>query len=848
MKHLASIIAFIGALLSIWNAASLHSVFVGIPSLALLFLAGGFVFGTFFFPGRGRLVRFILGSLLVTAWIQILGSIFYYIGKLDLVAVSATLLSIPALAMLMQKRRGAKGGDGMAPPAASRAASEAERAWFEATTTTPSPPTFLIERPSMIELARQMSASPHLYQSLTHLNEKGGGETQPEVGARERGRGAVRILAGDSNVAREAAGGASRLPQAVLILASAAFVIFMVLALRMLSRAGTLESIRSPWEILPWQFFLLFFLAAAALIILALTKSRIAIVATLFFCFLFYSVTLFVYPSGYGFDPFIHQTTETYIAEHDTITPKPFFYVGQYALVTVLHKASALPVVLLDRALLPKILTIMLPVAGWLAFGSPLAIALLPLLPFSTFIATTPQGLANALSLIVILLALGSTSRRNTLALWILGIATLLTHPIAGVPLLIFLSLFTLMGRRMRKEPREYPRANFETPNFMRAGGTGARPRIAATPTRETEGARTAGRDPVTGPAAIQLRRRLPWHTLLIICITIFGSLALPLLFYLYGLATGRGSSLRPDALARVPQVLGELLGSVGGLETRFKPLLDFVYLYGLNLTPLLVIGAGITTFILLRRRNFRALAFPLAAFISFIHAVLLLAAIDFSFLPLYEQSGYAERLLDLARLYLFPLFLVGLVWGIEKILQKSALIVRAGTIALLAGLLTASLYLTYPHHDAYIIEHGWSVGRADIEAVRSVNNDAGLEPFIALANQAVSAAALREFGFKQYYQFTAPDGRTETVFYYPIPTGAPLYEYFLRMSYDSPRRTTIEDAMARAGVRLGYFVVNRYWSESEKIIERAKREADAWWPVENGGVYVFRFQKANSH
>ncbi|MBI4133779.1 hypothetical protein HY478_04135 [Candidatus Uhrbacteria bacterium] len=773
MRTVASIAAA-AALAGIANAAAIHSPILGTGAMSVLFLASGFVYGSFFFPDTGRIVRTVIGMLLTTAWIQILGSIFYYIGKLDLLAVSVTLLSIPILTVLMQRGRRPH----------PRAASEAERAWIAVPTTD---------------------------------------ESDRVVGTRERGRGAVRNLAGVSNVARGWGG--------VLISTSAAFVIFVGLAFRMLGRAGTFESIRSPWEVLPWQFFTLIFLAALALIVLALTRSRITIPAACFFIFLCYSITVFVYPNGYGFDPFIHQATETYIAEHGTITPKPFFYVGQYAPVVIMHQVTGAPIELIDRMLLPRILALMLPLAGWFALQSPLAVALLALLPFSTFAATTPQGLANALAIITMLLALGSTSRRNTLALWILGIATVLTHPIAGVPLLFFLFIFTLMRGRESQESRDHPRAGFEagagmvpSPDFVETR------RAEAETLRATRWGARGKRESVAG--------------LLIFCATILGSLALPLLFYLYGFATGRGSSLRPDALGRLPQVLGELFGSVGSLETRFKPLLDFVYLYGTNLTPLLLLVAGITTVVLLRRRNIRALAFPLAAFVSFMNAVLLLAAIDFSFLPLYEQSGYAERLLDLARLFLFPLFLIGLVWGVEKVIQKSTRIVRAGAVALLAGLLTASLYLTYPHHDAYGIEHGWSVGRADIEAVRSINNDAALEPFIVLANQAVSAAALREFGFKQYYQFTAEGGRTETVFYYPIPTGAPLYDYFLRMSYDSPRRTTIAEAMDRAGVTLGYFVMNRYWTDSEKIIERAKREADEWWEIEGGKVYVFRFAK----
>ena len=62
-------------------------------------------------------------------------------------------------------------------------------------------------------------------------------------------------------------------------------------------------------------------------------------------------------------------------------------------------------------------------------------------------------------------------------------------------------------------------------------------------------------------------------------------------------------------------------------------------------------------------------------------------------------------------------------------------------------------MYLSYPRFDHYHNSRGFSVGRADINAVRWINDHAENDDYIVLANQQVSAAAIREFGFKKYFK-----------------------------------------------------------------------------------------------
>src|SRR3989338_4614446 len=82
----------------------------------------------------------------------------------------------------------------------------------------------------------------------------------------------------------------------------------------------TVDAIRSPWEALHPSFFL--FITGMILCLLFLLwrgkESRFFLPASIIIFFSFISIPLILLPLGYGFDAFIHQATETYIAEHGT--------------------------------------------------------------------------------------------------------------------------------------------------------------------------------------------------------------------------------------------------------------------------------------------------------------------------------------------------------------------------------------------------------------------------------------------------------------------------------------------------------------------------------------------------
>ncbi|MBI4280781.1 hypothetical protein HY628_01125 [Candidatus Uhrbacteria bacterium] len=574
--------------------------------------------------------------------------------------------------------------------------------------------------------------------------------------------------------------------RSLTLLAWMAFLIPSAIILRMLQSSATTISIRSPWEVLPPYFFIAIFAAAGALFLMALFRIRGTLLAATIFSILAASIPLFIYPLGYGFDPLVHQATETYIAANGLINPTPFPYLGFYGLIQFLHQISHLSVITIDRLLLPLLLSL-LPIIGLVAFRSRLVAILLPFIPFTTFAATTPQGVANVFALFTALVIMASQNlplRKSIIPLGLLGIATALFHPLSGVLALFMTGAWLLLSQRKKIFPA------------------------------------------------------------LLFPLALLSSLSLPLLFIAFGKLRGLPSlfQINPE---KIIDTLVSLVSSSGAFDQRYQMTIDFAHLFGRNITLLIAGGAAITFWLLVRREKKRwPVILALTSLVAFFNGFFLLAFINFSFLPAHEQAGYGQRLFDMSLLLLVPLFLMGFDRVIRHLRERLSPFLLISLMMILAGLLTSRIYLTYPHHDAYTIERGWSVGQADIEAVRLIDQDAGGAPFIVLANQSMAAASLREFGFKTYFPFHQDDGATVAAFYYPIPTGGPLYQYFLRMSYDSPSAKVMAEAMERTGVKLGYFVVNRYWWKSEKLVEQTKQEAEAWWSIEDGAVHVFRFKK----
>ena len=563
------------------------------------------------------------------------------------------------------------------------------------------------------------------------------------------------------------------------------------LAFFTLFRARTSQSLISPWEVISPYFFLFYGLATLILIFIIAffqPQRKIFLALLSLHYFLSLAIAVIVYKIGYGFDPFIHQATAGLIDRIGAVYPKPFYYLGQYGLIVILHKITTLPIVWLDKLLVPVLAALLLPTAIFQFlkkyFTDDKVNLLLPLailiLPFSFFIVTTPQNLAYLFLFLTILYGLTCSCPKELIITYIFALASLAAHPLAGLPALFFALTLTVYHSNKDKLKKYF--------YFL---------------------------------------------------IFIFSSLSLPLAFYFVN--KNNGASGISAETATSPNILEKI--TIPGQENF---ILNFIYLYAFNPKTLIAVFILAGLFIAYRnRQNCKIYSLNLIISASLAVAYVLTNKLPFNFLISYERSDYLERILSLIIIFLLPFIIIPLYGLTEKILEQKRNI-KIPFLIFIAILITTSSYLSYPRFDRYYNSHGYSTGENDITAVHWIANDADSD-YIVLANQQVSAAALREFGFSHYHKVQNKiDNRQSTIdiFYYPIPTGGALYQYYLDMVYKKPAQETMDAAMDFTGVRQSYFVLNKYWWAFPKILAEAKLEADSWTEIGGGDIYVFKYLK----
>ena len=575
------------------------------------------------------------------------------------------------------------------------------------------------------------------------------------------------------------------------ILMIASYYLLIIINFVILFKVSTTESIISPWQVAPWYFFVIYTLATTVLMLIILRlKSdvlRLFLISTHFF--FSFSVALLVYAVGYGFDPFIHEATEKLIAQNGFVNPKPFYYLGQYSIIIILHKILFIPISILNTWLVPVLASIFLPPALFYAVKKIISenkIALFATLfilifPFSTFIISTPQNLANLFLILIILISLISQEKIHNFKFIILNslaLATLAIHPVSGIPAIFFITMLWIKEKIINKKLIAY--------------GLGL--------------------------------------------IAIESALALPLAFYLNN-KTSAVINYTSSTANNINWQLPELF-----LSGQENFLLNFVYLYGFNISIiiLLLILSGFIIHTKLQKHksyDLRLTAYGLMS-LSILASYILTKFINFSYLINYEQSAFSDRILQIAILFTLPFILIALSELIKQILKQEK-IIKYSLICFFVFLLSFSLYHSYPRFDDYYNSRSFSTSQSDINAVRWIEADAKNTNYIVLANQQVSVAALREFGFKKYFQ--TENGE---VFYYPIPTGEQLYQYYLDMVYKNADKKTAMEAANLVNVNIVYFVLNDYWWAFDKILNEAKLEADEVKNIDNGKIYIFKYKK----
>ncbi|MDD4332825.1 MAG: hypothetical protein PHT51_01820 [Patescibacteria group bacterium] len=505
-----------------------------------------------------------------------------------------------------------------------------------------------------------------------------------------------------------------------------------------------------------------------------------------------FSVALIVYKIGYGFDPFIHQATLDLIDKKGLVDPKPFYYLGQYSLEIIAHKIIGISIVNIDKFLVPVLASILLPCSlfiflkKWFENTRNILLVILSLLiiPFSFFIVTTPQNLAYLFLILTILYGLICSSIVELIIVFIFALASLVAHPIAGIPALFFAILITIFNSNK-----------------------------------------------------IKIKK------ILYLIIFVISSISLPLIFYFIEFKSSL-KALKLNNLEVEKQFLLDFIPKTTGQENF---ILNFVYLYAFNIkiVLLLLIIFGIVLVCKYKKQCgifFLNLLLALSLFVSYI----LTGLLSFNYLIEYERNDFRDRILIITVIILLPFIISSLYWIIERA-RKQSLIIKAVLALFLAILITTSFYITYPRQDRYEFSHNYSVGENEISAVKWIENDAGSMNYIVLANQQVSAAALKVFGFNRYFRIPSHyqgEGLGEVIYFYPIPTSSPLYEYYLKMVYEKPIKKNMVEAMEFVGVNESYFVLNKYWTDFPKILEEAKLEADSWQEFSGGEIYVFKYLK----
>ncbi len=562
----------------------------------------------------------------------------------------------------------------------------------------------------------------------------------------------------------------------------AVYIILYLISFSYLFKYATKESILSPWDVLPKNFFLIFIFLNIILLIILLNKDKqnnipfsfsptYRLTVLSLHSFLIFSIALVVYKIGYGFDPFVHRAAENALSNLGYILPKPLYYIGQYTLVVFWENILFAKISLIDKLLTPLLAALTLPAIIYYSlinlFKDKKRILLLInyvlIFVIFLFFYTVPQSLANLFLLTLIFLSIPYLNKKIPYYFWLIALATLFIHPLSGIPAFIYLGYLTL---------RYY--------NFK----------------------------------------------ILKIIYLILSSICLPIFFYLI-------SFISPNFniqfnLSNITNIF-----NIFPVPNYFPfySIYHLIYLYKFNLLILLILILIAGIYYLYKKNKKEVLCTSLTISFILLINLILLSAIKFTSVIHYEQAEFAKRLVYIIFLFILPIILSGIYFIGGRIYEFK----KGKTILILLTVLISvmTLYISYPHVDAFEKNRGYSVSEYDIQAVRYIEEDAKDEGYIVLANQSTSAAALQEFGFKKYYN---------NLFYYPIPTSSPLYDIYLKMVYDQPKKEYIQKARDLTGVNTIYFVINDYWLDSKKRIEEA-REIINYVENANDKVWVFRFE-----
>ncbi len=560
------------------------------------------------------------------------------------------------------------------------------------------------------------------------------------------------------------------------LILTATYLILFVSSIFILYQSQTTEAIKSPWQIIPAAFFIIYFMATMNLIILFFyNKNFISTILLAAHFLLTTSIALIIYKLGYGFDPFIHRVTESAIWQNGFILPKTLYYLGQYSLVTFLAYLTQLPVEWIDKLLLPILLSIFLPYTiyksltktfAWPQNICQILTLIFLFLPFTLLIATTPQALANLFTVIILFLSFLYFKDKEIPFYYLifLTLTALVIHPLAGIPILIYLIITWLIK-------------NWNLTNKI-----------------------------------------------ILIIFALLSIFALPLALLFNSIISIYKVTIESSGfnLIEWPTIF----------TRQYNYFLDIAYLYKYSIYWIFILVAILAFIHLIKQKKVKIFLASILTFIILLINAILLNFIKVSFIIDYEQSDFSQRVWQLAFYFLLPIVIYGFYIFIDK--ASSRPIYQIFIIFLLSSFITFNLYLSYPRFDDYNNSKFINLSQSDLDAVQFIEQNSQGQDYIVLTDQMTSAAALKTFGFTRYY-----NGQ----YFYPIPTGGELYQYFEKMIYETPSKQNILEAMDLTGVNQAYFVLPSYWSRFTIISDAALPEANAAYNLDDK-ILIFKYFK----
>ncbi|MBD3311480.1 MAG: hypothetical protein GF349_03220 [Candidatus Magasanikbacteria bacterium] len=545
-----------------------------------------------------------------------------------------------------------------------------------------------------------------------------------------------------------------------------------IILLYVLQNKATTDALGSPWPIFGSRFFWFYGFSTAILIFYSFVKTNkyLWLVSVSIHYLISLGIITFVYPLGWGYDPFLHRAAEKYIFEFGAAIPKTPFYIGQYVIVNILAHLTNLPIKIIDIYLVPVLSSILLPISVYFGtrYGlklseklSRLSAIIILLYPFKTMVVTTPYNLANTFTLTSIFLSLLMiNNKKNWIPSLLFAVLAVLTHPLVGI-FAIILFILILLNKILINKKR-----------------------------------------------------------IVLSVISVVSFFIIPILFIIYGQIGGTNIEI----VFNLDNFINLFREPYYFINRPAHWILDLVYLYRFFI-PGIIIAFSISVFMYKEKKGLYL--YLLMSLIILINVFILSSFIKFKQLNSFEQIQYSQRLIHSCLFFILPLFIIGLIKTIRLVKNKKN--IYFVTLFALSIPLTTSLYLSYPQKNPIVHFPAYNVTDSDYTAIEYINNSAGDHDYVVLSNILTAAAAIEKYGFSNYF-----DTDKGKLFYYSIPSGSPLAELYSKMLYKGQQRIYMEKAMELTKTNKSFFVMTSYWHNSKEIINGAKNTADSWYSIDN--------------